>query len=233
VGWFPGRWVGGASLILGPLTLLAGVALRLPFHFFFPQQLAAYAAHPMRMTVAYSAVAAGTVLLWPAVATLAHLIGASRPAWAQWGGVLATVGLFARTFHAGVDHLAFQLVRAEGAERATYIVGGTYGAFHIFHVATVAIMAGWVVLAVGAYMSRVLGPVRAVALGLMSALMIGVLKGSSVTSLIATGGLCVALVPLGARVLREGPTPPRRAVVGWSLAVVAIGAVFAVLGELG
>ena len=61
--------------------------------------------------VAYGAVAAGNALLWPAVATLAHLISGTRPRWATWGGTLAILGLFARTFHAGVDHLAFQLVR--------------------------------------------------------------------------------------------------------------------------
>lgn len=38
---------------------------------------------------------------------------AARPwcyvGWGLWGGALATSGLSARTFHAGVDHLAFQL----------------------------------------------------------------------------------------------------------------------------
>jgi hypothetical protein len=175
----------------------------------------------------------GTVLLWPAVATLAHLIGAARPGWALWGGTLATLGLFARTFHAGVDHLAFQLVREEGVEQATRLVGGSYGAFHVFHSAAPAIMAGWVVLAIGAYKAGTLGPLRAVALGLMSALMIGVLKGSTLTSVVATAGLCVALVPLGLQVLRDGPAPSRRAVVGWSLLIVGLGATFVVLGELG
>ena len=231
--WFPGRWLGGVSLILGPLTLFAGVTLRLPFPFFFPQQLAAFASHPSRMTVAYSAVAVGTVLLWPAVATLTHLIGAARPGWALWGGTLATLGLFARTFHAGVDHLAFQLVRAEGVAEATRLVGGSYGAFHVFHAASAAIMAGWIVLAVGAYKAGTLGLLRAIALGLMSALMIGVLKGSTLTSVLATAGLCVALVPVGVRVLRDGPTPPLRAVVGWSLLMVGLGAAFVVFGELG
>lgn len=38
---FPGRWIGGLTLILGPLLLLAGVLLRSKFHFFFPDQLRA------------------------------------------------------------------------------------------------------------------------------------------------------------------------------------------------
>ncbi|UUZ83901.1 hypothetical protein LJK88_09090 [Paenibacillus sp. P26] len=108
--WFPGRWAGGGALILGPLLLLAGVALRSPFHFFFPQQLEAFRDHPALMTASYSLFAAGNLLLWPAVLTLVRLIGGVRPYWAMWGGIFAICGLFARTFHAGVDHLAFQLV---------------------------------------------------------------------------------------------------------------------------
>jgi hypothetical protein len=231
--WFPGRWVGGVTLILGPLTLLAGITLRLPFHFFFPQQLAAFATHPTRVAIAYGAVAAGTVLLWPAVATLGHLIGAARPGWALWGTTLTTLGLFARTFHAGADHMAFQLVRAEGVAPATRVVATSYGAFHVFHAASGAIMVGWLVLAVGAYKSGTLGLLRAAALGLMSTLMLGVLKGSSLMSVVATAGLCAALVPLGVRVLRDGPRPPRRVLVGWSLLVVALAAASVVFGELG
>ncbi|WP_230474397.1 hypothetical protein [Calidifontibacillus erzurumensis] len=33
--WFPGRWIGGLSLIIGPLLLLAAALLRIQFHFFF------------------------------------------------------------------------------------------------------------------------------------------------------------------------------------------------------
>jgi hypothetical protein len=230
---FPGRWVGGVALILGPLVLLTGVLLRLPFHFFFPQQLAAASVHPTRMAAAYGAVAAGNALLVLAVAALAQRIGTTRPGWAVWGGTLATLGLLARTFHAGVDHLAFQLVRSLGVERATTAVASSYGAFHVFHAATPAIMAGWPILAIGAYRSHTLGLARAGALALMSALMIGVLKGSSAVSVLATGSLCVALVPLGVTVLRDGPTPPRHTVLGWTVAILAVASLFVLLGELG
>ena len=33
---FPGRWVGGTALVLGPPLLLVGVLLRVRFDFFFP-----------------------------------------------------------------------------------------------------------------------------------------------------------------------------------------------------
>jgi hypothetical protein len=231
--WFPGRWVGGISLVLGPLLLLTGVLLRIQFHFFFPQQLEAAQAHPTLMLAAYSAFLAGNIVVWPGIVTLARLIGAARPGWAKWGGTLAIFGLFARTFHAGVDHLAFQLVRIQGVETATQVVGDSYGAFHIVKMLNAAIMFGWFFLAIGAYRSGTLGLLRSVALGLMGALMMGVLKGSSAVSVVATAGLCVALVPLGFQVLRDGPRPAPRAVLGYALLVIAGLTVMFLLSQAG
>ena len=87
-----------------------------PFHFFFPQQLAAFEEHTTLMVAAYSTFVTGNILTWPAIVTLAGLISPTRPAWALWGGSLAIFGLFSRTFHASVDHLAFELVRVQNLE---------------------------------------------------------------------------------------------------------------------
>ncbi|MDI6099461.1 hypothetical protein QLQ12_12735 [Actinoplanes sp. NEAU-A12] len=230
---FPGRWLGGVALVLGPLLMSTGVLLRAGRDFFFPEQLAAYAQHPALMLTAYSCFLAGNVLLWPAVAVLAQRIGATKPIIAVWGGALATFGLFARTFHAGVDHLAFQLVRVQDLPTATQAVADSYTAYHIISALSVAIMAGWIVLAVGAWRARVLGLPRAIALAAMSALPLGVLKGTTPLSIIAVAGLIVALIPLGARVLREGQTPRPRAVAGWCGAVLIAGAAMTILGMLG
>lgn len=221
---FPGRWVGGTSMVLGPLLMLAGALLRARFHFFYPDQLAAYERHPTLMATAYGLFAAGTVLLWPAVAVVAARIGGRSAGWGLWGGGLVMFGLFARTFHAGVDHLAFQLVRSQGVEAATEAVSAGYGAFHVFAALNSAALAGWIFLAVGAWRTRVLGPVRATALGLAAALPLGVLKGTTPLSLVALAGLCAGLVPLGLELLREGPRPSRRAVLRWvPLTLVALG----------
>jgi hypothetical protein len=231
--WFPGRWVGGTALIFAPVLLLAGILLRLPYHFFFPQQLAAFHQDPARMTAAYSCFVAGNILLWPAIVTLAQRIGATKPAWAAWGGTLAICGLFARTFHGGVDHLAFQLVRLQGVDAATKTVAASYGAFHIASALNAAIVFGWIVLAIGAYVSGVLGLIRSIGLGLMAALMLGVLKGTSTTSIAAVCGLCAALIPLGFTVLREPPVPPWRAYAMWfALLAVLLPAMF-FLGQKG
>jgi hypothetical protein len=231
--WFPGRWLGGTSLVFGPLLLLTGVLLRIQFHFFFPQQLTAFRYHPMLIGCSYSCFLAGNILMWPALVTLARLIGSSHPRWATWGGSLVIFGLFARTFHAGVDHLAFQLVRIDGLDSATHTVANSYGAFHVVSGLTVCILAGWMVLAIGAYVSGTLGVVRAVSLGLMSALMIGVLKGSSFTSVIATSGLCIALVPLGITVLRAEPKPGWRQFADWFAFIALLVAVMFYIGQQG
>jgi len=230
---FPGRWVGGAAMVLGPLLMLAGAVLRARVHFFYPDQLAAFQERPVLMSTAYGLFAAGNVLLWPAVVALASRIGTRRPGWALWGGVLAVSGLFARAFHAGVDHLAFQLVRAQGADAATAAVSAGYGAFHVFSALNLAVLAGWVVLAVGAWRSGVLGAWRAVALALAAMLPLGVLKGTTPLSLLALAGLCVALVPLGVSLLRARPRPGRATTLRWVTAASLVVVVLTLLGQAG
>ncbi|WP_028775445.1 hypothetical protein [Shimazuella kribbensis] len=230
---FPGRWVGSISLLLGPLLMLIGVALRYRFDFFFPHQLAAYHDHPTLIAASYSTCIAGTILMWPAVLTLVQLISGHNPKLAFWGGILTIFGLFARTFHAGVDHLAFQLVQVQNVELATKIIDETYGAFHIFRTFNLAIMLGWIILAIGAYRSRTLNLTFSIALGLMSGLPLGVLKGTSPFSFVATIGLCIALVPLGFKVLRDGPTPSIRTIFSWSIGTLVLIIGFYLIGQAG
>jgi hypothetical protein len=230
---FPGRWVGGTAMVLGPLLMLAGALLRVRFHFFYPDQLAAYEQHPTLMATAYGLFAAGSLLLWPAVAVVAARIGVRSAGWSLWGGGLVMSGLFARAFHAGVDHLAFQLVRSQGVDAATEAVSDGYGAFHVFAALNLAILAGWLILALGAWRTRVLGPVRATALGLMAALPLGVLKGTTPLSLVALAGLCVGLVPLGLALLREGPRPSGKAVLCWVPLTLVVLGLMVLLGQAG
>jgi hypothetical protein len=228
-----GHWVGGACLLLGPPLLLVGMLLRIRFDFFFPAQLRAYEQRPDLVTAAYGLVSAGWVLLWPGVVLLAVRVGGACRQLALWGGVFTVCGLFARVFHAGVDHLAFQLAAVEGVAAATRTVGEAYGAFHVFSTLNAAAMGGWLLLAVGAYRSRVLGPLRSTALALATAMPLGVLKGTTPLSVVAAAGLCLALVPLGVAALRHGPTPRTTTVVGRVLLAVAVGAAMYLFGRSG
>jgi hypothetical protein len=231
--WFPGRWVGGVSLVLAPFLLLSGSLLRLPFHFFFPQQLEAFDKQPTLLFTAYSLFLAGNLLLWPGILTIVQLTGRREPAWAMWGGIMVISGLFARTFHAGIDHLAFQLVDILQIEPATNVMAGAYGAFHIVSAFSTFILLGWIVLAIGAYRSGTLGLLPSVSLGFMAALMMGVLKGSSLVSIIAICGLCMALIPLGIRILFALPRPDVYTVLKWALFLITLVLLLFYIGQLG
>lgn len=227
---FPGPWLGGVSLIAGPLLLLAGTLLRLGVPFFFPHQLAAYQQHPTLTATAYALFLAGTIALWPGIVAVAVRVGATRPAWALWGGSLVMAGLFARTFHYGVNTFAFSLVDSAGLGAASPAVSAYYRYPEwVVSSLTLAVMTGWVVLAIGCFLSGTLRLLPAIALALMSGLMIGVLKGSTWASAVEVAGLTVALVPLGVAFLRNAGRPSRSAVPLVLLFVV--GSI--VLGQLG
>lgn len=221
--WFPGRWLGGLTLIVSPLLLVAGELVRIKYHFYFPQQLAAFDAQPGLMLTSYSLYTLGLVLLVPAFLTLAHLIGRTRPGWALWGGALAVVGAIGRVFHEGINHLAFQLVDARGVAEAARVVDETYQAWYVLYPLTFADNIGWTVLAIGAYRSRTLGWVPALALTAMLGHSSGVLKGSDLGLVLEAIALCCALVPLGVSML--GGTRPRTRATKGGATAVGLGAV--------
>jgi hypothetical protein len=231
---FPGLWVGGVCLILGPVLLLTGALLRVQFHFFAPQQLQAYEAHPNLMSAAYSCHSMGSVVLCLGILLLVHRIAAWNRTWAFWGGFFAVTGLFNRVFSAGVDHMAFMMVKVIGADEAFAVVGDSYRSFHIFRYINGNVMLGWPILAIGAYRAGVLGPVRSAALALMFVLPFGTLKGTGIRS-IAILGLCAALVPLGVQTLGEAPPLSRRAkfwiivLVLFNIAAIVLARIFPVL----
>jgi len=100
----------------------------------------------------------------------------------------------------------------------------------MFHAVSFGAFCGWMVLAIGAFLSGTLGLFRSISLALMSALMLGTLKGTTVTSIVATAGLCVALAPLGIRVLRYGSAPNLRTALLQGLAAIGVIALFFILG---
>jgi hypothetical protein len=67
----------------------------------------------------------------------------------------------------------------------------------------------------------------------MLTLMIGVLKGSSWVSVAALVGLAIAFVPLGFRLLAEGPRPRPLVAAAWAVFVPALIVLAYVLGRMG
>ncbi|MBN9746249.1 hypothetical protein DMP23_35080 [Amycolatopsis sp. A1MSW2902] len=221
---FPGPRLGGAALVLGPVLVLAGVLLRLPYPFFFPHQLAASVQHPAQMTAAATCFVAGQVVLLFAVSTVVRQIAMQKPRWAAWSGALVLVGLAERVFHAGFDQAATDLARHRGADYATAFVADAYGDLHLFSFLSFTIMFGWPLLAFAAYRAGVLGRVRAAALAAAMLMPLGVLKGTTPWSIVAAAGLCVALVPSGVQLLKQAERPDRRTFGLACLGAVAVGA---------
>ncbi|SCL70312.1 hypothetical protein GA0070606_5357 [Micromonospora citrea] len=231
---FPGPWLGGTSLIVGPILLLTGTLVRLGVPFFFPHQLAAYQRQPALIGAAYAIFLAGVIALWPGVVAVATRIGETRPGWALWGGSLVMFGLFARTFHYGVNTFAFSLVNSAGLDNATRAVEAYYGYREwVVTSLSLSLVSGWVVLAVGCFLSRTLRLLPAIALALMSGLMVGVLKGSTWASVVEVTGLVVAFVPLGVSLLRAADRPSSRTLRRVSPLLLLFIAGSIVLGQLG
>lgn len=227
--YFPGRWIGGATLVLGPVVLCAGYLLRYlstvtaltpqqqawaeaqPFAAY--GQLLAYTSDPALLTLSYAVFALGAVLLFPAFVALAQRVGGGL---AFWGATLLVAGLFARLYFTGAEQAAFQLTEVIGLDQATNAIMKeytdiSYGPWRVPVWASVGQYAGSLLLAVAAWRSGVFGTARAAMLLLAGGTWMGVLKGASIPDVLVTALLCVALVPLGVRVLRDRlPVPAGR-----------------------
>lgn len=223
--WFPGRIVGGGALVLGPVLWCVGLLLRhlaprsgvfgpqqweslarQPFA--APSQLAAYLVDPALMTAGYACFAAGALLLMPAFATLARVVAGRTPALAGWGGLLVILGLFGRLYYAGVDQTCFQLAATQGLDRAVdFVVHNyvsiSYGPWRVGVTAHAGQYLGTILLAIGAFRSGTFGTGRCLLLLWAGTLWGGVLKSVQFIDIIEYGALCLVLVPMGVRVLRD------------------------------
>lgn len=232
---FPGRWISGATLVLGPVVLCAGYLLRYlstitaltpqqqawaeaqPFAAY--GQLLAYASDPALLTLSYAVFALGALLLFPAFVALAQRVGGSL---AFWGTTLLVAGLFSRLYSAGADQTAFQLTEVIGLDQATNAimkeyVDISYGPWRVKSWASVGQYAGSLLLAVAAWRAGVFGTARALMLLLAGGTWMGVLKAASIPDVLVTALLCVALVPLGVRMLQDRMPAPagRLKVLSW------------------
>ncbi|SEG30386.1 hypothetical protein SAMN05444920_102511 [Nonomuraea solani] len=218
---FPGRWIGGVTLVLGPVVFCAGFLLRYlgtttaltpeqvvwaekqPFAAY--GEFVAYVSDPALLTLAYAVFALGALLLFPAFVALGQMVGGGL---AYWGATLLVVGLFARLYFAGADQTAFQLTEALGLDQARSAVMKeyvdiSYGPWRVPVWASVGQYAGSVLLAIAAWRTGLFGTARAVMVVLAGGVWMGVLKGASPGDVVVVTMLCVALVPLGVGMLRD------------------------------
>ncbi|WP_203832926.1 hypothetical protein, partial [Actinoplanes lobatus] len=121
-----------------------------------------------------------------------------------------------------------------GQITATRAVGDYYGYPEwVASSLTIAVMAGWIVLAGGCLLAGVLRLAPSIALALMSGLMVGVLKGSTWASVVQVAGITVAFVPLGVTFLRGAGRPSRHAVMRTAPLILLFVAGSIILGQLG
>ena len=113
--------------------------------------------------------ALASVLLVPAIATLAMRTAPGSPLLAAIGGTLATTSLLARLYFSGVDLMAFELVDSMGRQAATQFVlesyvDLSYGLWYVPVTVSAGSIVGSALLAVAAVRSETFGPGRAVLL---------------------------------------------------------------------
>lgn len=173
------------------------------------EQLAAYAANPTLTIAGYATFFAGAILLIPATAGLAWLVARRSPSLAAFGGALAILGLVARVYFAGVDHVAFQLADSQGLSAAATMVLDTYvdisyGPWRIAVVAAFGQYLGALLLAIGLYRARIFGVVRTLIFLWPATMWTGVLKSAGWWDVIASLVLLVVLGILAVQWYRTG-----------------------------
>lgn len=229
---FPNATFSGIALIIACILLTAGSLLRVDINFFFPDQIKAYLAEPVRIQWAYSFYILGWTFMFPAIVVLSREISRTKPILGNLSVIMVTLGLFERAFNSGSDHMAFLWVKAEGAEIAIQGISQTYSALNVFHAFSLILMAGWVVLAFGSFTSKTLKWWQCLGILLAVAIPIGVLKGTAIRSLVSVSGLCVAFIPYGIRLLREDKQKPKVILlwIGISTIVITVSALIGTFG---
>jgi len=215
---FPGAWVSGVCLIVTPVLAVVGSALAIgAYSESGPKLAAGLADHHTRMVLALNLNLAGVMLAFFAVAFLAQAIAASHPRLGRAGGVLAMLGLLGPAFFLGIFWGAAHIVDTPAHERvaALLIAGSNKVTTTIDNISGVCLLAGFIVLGIGAAKSGLLARGRAAALAATGLIPFGFISGYMMIACLAFCGLAVAGVPMGVQVLRAARVAtPEPAVTG-------------------
>jgi len=203
---FPGAWVSGVCLVATPVIAVVSSALAIGAYSESGSKLAAgLAGHHARMVLALNLNLAGVMLAFFVVAFLAQAIAASHPRLGRAGGVLTMLGLLGPAFFLGIFWGASHIVDTPAHEKvaALLIDGSNKVPTTIDNISGVCLLAGFIVLGIGAARSGLLGRGRAAALAVTCLIPFGFISGYMVISCLAFLGLAIAAVPLGVQVLRD------------------------------
>ena len=204
---FPGPWVEGVCMILAPILGVLGLALSFGvYKFHGADMMTAMADNHFRSGLAINLSVASMILLLIAVVALAQRITAVKPGWGRWGGVVTIVGLMGPIFFEGIFFGSYKIT--------AYPAAGAYLIDHanvipssIVNVSAPCIVAGWILLGIGAYKAGILGKPRAICLGL------GCLLAPSLAAAVVPLGIAaavligIALVPMGLEIVRSAQNP--------------------------
>ncbi len=200
---FPGPKLSGVCFVLAPVLLIPAAFLLFPFEQgTLEERQAALAQQPLRAAAGMELFLAGWMLAAIAAIALARLIAHTRPRIGALGGCLALAGIFVSMFFGGVA--TYELAMSAVPDRATVaaIEEGAEPPVLIL-LSGAGIVFGWLVLAFGAYRSRLLGVVPSVALAATALVPAAVLGGYPVLMPVPFLGMAIALIPLGLSLLRS------------------------------
>jgi hypothetical protein len=193
------------SLIVGPLTAVAGTALHPAREPDESEHLASVAANLDRWYAAHALFVVGLALAVPSILALVRLAGARQPRLAQVGGTLAFVGLIAVAPVIGWEFVIWEMAKPEHDPAAmTALLEGMNESpgLLVLGVASVALPLGFVALAVALRRAGEVPAWQAVALG--AGYVVFFVGGLATTT---------AWVPLaGALAILAGSAP-----IGWRL----------------
>jgi len=203
---FPGPWVSGACLVATPVIAVASTALAIGgYSESGPKLAAGLAEHHATMVLALNLNLAGVMLAFFVVAFLAQAISDSHPSLGRAGGVLAMLGLLGPAFFLGIFWGASHIVDTPAHRAVAWFLSAanTPRRQSLLWAWGWGLLAGFVVLAIGAARSGLLGRGRAAALAATGLIPFGFISGYMAISCLAFVGLAIAVVPLGMGVLRD------------------------------
>lgn len=202
---FPGRVVTGTCLVVGPLLAIAGTVVGVgAYHAKGADFVAGMADHP-HAVVGVQLAQASMMMLLLGVTGLAGMISTNRPTWGRTAGTLSVLGLCGpiafEHLYWGASHLTD--TAAHRAAAATMIDQSQIIPRSIMNITGPCLVVGFLLLGIAAAKSGVLDRPRAVCLGVTALIPFGFISGYLAISAVAFVGTAIALVPLGAGMLRR------------------------------